>query len=115
MWGSTASFSVQSSPSSHTGATPLPQPGGSSGSSCSSQAHSARINNQNWLVRRSGAESEPDYLASLPILGAQEEITIGASGEALWIIDYGAGKEPKSADRTVITYVGNCKAPRKTD
>ena len=46
-------------------------------------AGSARINDQNWLVRIAGAESDPDYLASLPILGAHEEIPIGALAEVV--------------------------------
>jgi multidrug efflux pump subunit AcrB len=40
-------------------------------------AGSARVNDQNWLVRIIGQDSNPEYLAALPVLGAMGEIPLG--------------------------------------
>lgn len=40
-------------------------------------AGSARVNDQNWLVRIIGQDSNPEYLAALPVLGATGEIPLG--------------------------------------
>ena len=46
-------------------------------------AGSTRINDQNWLVRTIGKESDPEYLASLPVLGANSEIPLGQLAEVV--------------------------------
>ncbi|TVO76623.1 efflux RND transporter permease subunit [Sedimenticola selenatireducens] len=40
-------------------------------------AGSARVNDQNWLVRIIGQDSNPEYLAALPVLGATGEVPLG--------------------------------------
>jgi multidrug efflux pump subunit AcrB len=40
-------------------------------------AGNTRINNQSWLVRIIGRDSDPSYLASLPIAGVDGEIPLG--------------------------------------
>ena len=40
-------------------------------------AGSARVNDQNWLVRIIGQDSNPEYLAALPVIGAMGEVPLG--------------------------------------
>ncbi|WP_260292216.1 efflux RND transporter permease subunit [Sedimenticola hydrogenitrophicus] len=40
-------------------------------------AGSARVNDQNWLVRIIGQESDPGYLAALPVAGVNGEVPLG--------------------------------------
>ncbi|KPK39845.1 MAG: cation transporter [Gammaproteobacteria bacterium SG8_47] len=44
-------------------------------------AGSARVGGENWLVRIIGTASEPGYLASLPVLGAQGEVPLNTVAE----------------------------------
>jgi multidrug efflux pump subunit AcrB len=44
-------------------------------------AGTARVNDQNWLIRMIGTDSDPRYLASLPVLGTQGEIPLGNLAE----------------------------------
>lgn len=46
-------------------------------------AGNARINNQNWLIRIIGQESDPERLASLPVTGAEGEIPLGNLAEVV--------------------------------
>lgn len=41
-------------------------------------AGSVQVQNQNWLVRVIGTSSDPEYLAQLPLLTAQGEVTLGS-------------------------------------
>jgi len=41
-------------------------------------AGTLRLNNQEWLVRLIGADSDPDYLAGLPVVTAQGEVPLGS-------------------------------------
>jgi len=41
-------------------------------------AGTVQVNHQDWLVRLSGADSDPDYLAGLPVVTAQGEVPLGA-------------------------------------
>ncbi|WP_435686412.1 efflux RND transporter permease subunit, partial [Sedimenticola selenatireducens] len=40
-------------------------------------AGSARVNDQNWLVRIIGQDSDPGYLAALPVAGVSGEVPLG--------------------------------------
>ncbi|MEE9357794.1 MAG: efflux RND transporter permease subunit, partial [Sedimenticolaceae bacterium] len=46
-------------------------------------AGNARINDQNWLIRIIGQESDPEPLAALPITGAEGEIPLGNLAEVV--------------------------------
>ncbi len=46
-------------------------------------AGNARINDQNWLIRIIGQESDPERLAALPITGAEGEIPLGNLAEVV--------------------------------
>lgn len=46
-------------------------------------AGNARINDQNWLIRIVGQESDPERLAALPITGAEGEIPLGNLAEVV--------------------------------
>jgi multidrug efflux pump subunit AcrB len=46
-------------------------------------AGSARVNDQNWLVRIIGQDSDPKYLASLPVAGADGEVPLGSLAEVV--------------------------------
>jgi multidrug efflux pump subunit AcrB len=46
-------------------------------------AGSARVNDQSWLVRIIGQDSDPGYLASLPLAGAEGEIPLGHLAEVV--------------------------------
>ncbi|MCG8427209.1 MAG: efflux RND transporter permease subunit [Chromatiales bacterium] len=43
----------------------------------------SRLNDQNWLVRTVGKDSDPSYLAKLPVLGANGEIALGELAEVV--------------------------------
>lgn len=45
------------------------------------------IGQQSWLVRVIGADADPGYLANLPLIGAEGEITIGSVAEVSWSHD----------------------------
>ena len=44
---------------------------------------SARVEDQNWLVRITGTASDPDLLARLPVAGAEHEIALGSLAEVV--------------------------------
>ncbi len=46
-------------------------------------AGSTRVNDQSWLVRLIGRDSDPGYLAGLPIVGSEGEIPLGDLGEVV--------------------------------
>ena len=46
-------------------------------------AGNTRVNDQNWLVRIIGRDSNPEYLAGLPVLGAHGEVTLGSLAEVV--------------------------------
>ncbi|MCP3661126.1 MAG: efflux RND transporter permease subunit [Gammaproteobacteria bacterium] len=46
-------------------------------------AGNVRLNDQNWLVRVIGADSDPQYLAQLPVSGARGEIPLGTLAEVV--------------------------------
>lgn len=46
-------------------------------------AGSARVSDQNWLIRIIGRNSNPDYLAGLPVLGADGEVPLGSLAEVV--------------------------------
>ncbi len=60
-------------------------------------AGSVQVQNQNWLVRVIGTSSDPEYLAQLPILTAQGEVTLGMVAE----VSRGRAKE-----RQLVRYNG---------
>ncbi|MGI9304489.1 MAG: efflux RND transporter permease subunit [Gammaproteobacteria bacterium] len=53
-------------------------------------AGTARVNDQNWAVRLSGTDSDPNYLARLPITTARGEVPLGSVAEV------GRGREKAS-------------------
>jgi len=46
-------------------------------------AGSVQVNDQNWLIRFVGRDSDPEYLAALPVMGAQGEIALGDLAEVV--------------------------------
>ncbi len=57
-------------------------------------AGNTRLNDQSWLVRIIGRDSDPSYLAALPVAGVDGEITLGDLAEVVR-----ARKEPDSLVR----------------
>ena len=46
-------------------------------------AGNARVNDQSWLIRLIGRDSNPEYLAGLPVLGATGEVPLGSLAEVV--------------------------------
>jgi len=46
-------------------------------------AGNTRVNGQNWLIRLIGRDSNPGYLANLPVLGAAGEVPLGSLAEVV--------------------------------
>jgi len=46
-------------------------------------AGNTRLNDQNWLIRLIGRDSDPAYLAKLPVLGAEGEVPLGSLAEVV--------------------------------
>ena len=46
-------------------------------------AGNTRVSDRNWLVRIIGRDSNPDYLAGLPVLGADREVPLGTLAEVV--------------------------------